>query len=109
VFVSFRFAGLLRSKFSAGSMTQASSTLQIRRHDYFGHLNFIILIVGLEIKPLYAINSDVVSLLTDSSFLVFSEFKYAIISIVVLYWFERMNILVFCQKGKQREELAIII
>jgi hypothetical protein len=69
-------------------MTQASSTLQIRRHDYSGHLNFIIPIVGLEIKPVYAINSDVVSLFADSSFLVFSEIEYVMISIVVFYWFE---------------------
>jgi hypothetical protein len=89
VFVSFKFACFLRSKFSADSMTQTSSTLQIRRHEYSGHLNFIIPIVGLEIKLLYIINSDVVSLFADSSYLlVFSEFKYVIISNVVLFWFE---------------------
>jgi len=43
-----------------------SSTLQIQKHGNFGDLDFIILFVG--ILPLYAINLDVVSLFTDSSF-----------------------------------------
>jgi len=43
-----------------------ASTLQIRKHEYFGGLDFIILFVG--ILPLYAINLSDVSLFIDSSF-----------------------------------------
>ena len=43
-----------------------ASTLQIRKHGYFGDLGFIILFVG--ILPLYAINLGVVSLFADSPF-----------------------------------------
>jgi len=39
--------------------------LQIRKHEYSGDLDFIILSVG--ILPLYAINLDVVSLIVDSA------------------------------------------
>jgi hypothetical protein len=89
VFVSFRFADLLGSKFSADLMTLASSTSQIRRHDYSIHFNFVIPIVCLEIELFYVINSDDVSLFAySSSFLVFSEFEYVMILIDVLYWFE---------------------
>jgi len=42
------------------------STLQIRKHEYFGDFKFIILFVG--IFPLYVINLDFVSLLADSPF-----------------------------------------
>jgi hypothetical protein len=66
-------------------MTKINMTREI-------NLNFLKSIVGIvtfiDIKPFYAINSDVASLFVDSSFLVFSEFKYVIISIDVLYWFE---------------------
>jgi hypothetical protein len=44
-----------------------ASTLQIRKHGYSGDFNFIILFV-VGIMPLYAINSDAVSLFADSSF-----------------------------------------
>jgi len=44
-----------------------ASTLQIRNHEYYGDLNFIILFVG--ILPLYAINLGVVSLFADLSFM----------------------------------------
>ncbi|KEH30687.1 transmembrane protein, putative [Medicago truncatula] len=42
-------------------MTLASSTLQIRRHDYSGDLNIVILLifVGIDALPFYAINMDV--------------------------------------------------
>jgi len=46
----------------------ASSTLQIRRHEYSGDLN-IVIFVGIDTLLFYAINMDVVSLFTDSSFL----------------------------------------
>jgi len=53
------------------TMTLASSTLQIRRHEYFGDMNIVILVifVGICTLPFYAINMDVVSLFTDLSFL----------------------------------------
>jgi hypothetical protein len=66
-------------------MTVVPSTLQIRKHDFSGHLNLLKSIAGIvtfvDIKPFYAINSDVVSLFTDLSFLVFSGFEYVMISI----------------------------
>jgi len=37
------------------------STLHIRKHEYFGNLNYIILFVG--ILPLYAINLGEVSII----------------------------------------------
>jgi len=53
-------------------MTMESSTLQIRRHKYFRDLN-IIICVGFSTFPFYAINMNVVSLFTDSSFYVFER------------------------------------
>jgi len=64
-------------------MTLASSTLQIRRHDYSGDLN-IVICVGICTLPFYAINMNVVSLFTDSSFLFLENLHY----IDVLYQFE---------------------
>ncbi|AES88711.1 transmembrane protein, putative [Medicago truncatula] len=43
-----------------------TSTLQIRKHEYFGDLSFIILFVG--ILPLYGIKLGAVSLFADSPF-----------------------------------------
>jgi len=43
-----------------------ASTLQIRKHEYFGDLGFIILFVGILL--MYAIYLGVVSLFADSSF-----------------------------------------
>jgi hypothetical protein len=82
----FVCSDLLQSNFSADSMTLASSTLQIRMHDYSGHLNFVISIVGfvLDIGPFFAINSEAVSFFADFSLLVFSEIEYVLISIDVL-------------------------
>jgi hypothetical protein len=92
MFVLFRFADLHRSKSIADLMTIAPSTLQIRKHDYSGHLNLLKSIVGIvtfaDIKPFYAINSDAVNLFVDLSFLVFSGFEYTMISIDVIYRFE---------------------
>jgi hypothetical protein len=66
-------------------MTLASSTSQIKIHDYSGHLKFVTSIVDfvLDIMPFYAINSDVVSLFADSSLLVFSEIEFVMILIDV--------------------------
>jgi hypothetical protein len=99
VFVLFRFADLRRSTSIADAMTIAPSTLLIRKHDSLEHLNLLKSIVGIvtfvDIKSFYAVNLDVVSLFVDSSFLVFSGFKYAIISIDVIYQFDWKNIDVF--------------
>ena len=82
--VCFWFPVLVRCLFDSGwkisfeqvqiqsmTMTLASSTLQIRRHEYSGDLNIVILVifVGIDTLPFYAINMDDVSLFTDSSFL----------------------------------------
>ncbi|AES95210.1 transmembrane protein, putative [Medicago truncatula] len=58
-----------------------TSTLQIRKHRYFGDLSFIILFVG--IFPLYAINLGVLSLFADSPFTFLAMFVSD-----VLYRFE---------------------
>jgi len=58
-----------------------TSMLQIRKHEYFGDLDFIILSVG--ILSLYAINLDAVSLFAESSFTFLAMFIYD-----VLYRFE---------------------
>jgi len=65
------------------SMTLASSTLQIRRHDYSGDLN-IVICVGICTLPFYAINMDDVSLFTDSSYSFLVNLHY----IDLLYQFE---------------------
>ena len=80
------------------TMTLASSTLQIRRHEYSGDINIVILVifVGIDTFPFYAINMDVVSLFTDSSFLFLAILNLYCID--VLYQFEWMNIVYFCQK-----------
>jgi len=67
------------------------STLQIRKHGYFGDLDFIILFVG--ILPLYAINLSVVILFADSSFMFFT-----MIAFDVLYQFEWISFCCFCKK-----------
>ncbi|KAK2432666.1 hypothetical protein QL285_018033 [Trifolium repens] len=59
-----------------------TSTLQIRRHGYFGDFNFIILFV-VGILPLYAINLDAVSLFADSSFTFLANVEYVIIFDVI--------------------------
>jgi len=57
--------------------------LQIRGHGYSGGLN-IVICVGICTLPFYAINMDVVSLFTNSSFLFLVNLHY----IDVLYQFE---------------------
>ncbi|AES64122.1 transmembrane protein, putative [Medicago truncatula] len=65
------------------SMILVLSTLQIRRHGYSGDLNMVIC-VGICILSFYAINMDVVSMFTNSSFLFLANLHY----INVLYQFE---------------------
>jgi hypothetical protein len=72
-------------------MILASSTLQIRRHRYSEHFQFVVFVgfvtlVG--ILSLYAINVDVVSLFADSSFSAFSVFElyYSMYSINLNEW-----------------------
>jgi hypothetical protein len=66
-------------------MTLASSTLQIRMHDYSRHLNFVISTVSfvIDIIPFYVINLDAASLFADSFLLIFSEIEYVMIPIDV--------------------------
>ncbi|RHN40755.1 hypothetical protein MtrunA17_Chr8g0358241 [Medicago truncatula] len=65
-------------------MTLTSSTLQIRRHEYSGDLNIVILVifVGIGTLPFYAINMDAVSLSTDSSFLFLANFDLYCIDVL---------------------------
>ena len=113
--VCFWFPVLVRCLFDSGwkinfeqvqirsmTMTLASSTLQIRRHEYSGDLNIVILIifVGIDTLPFYAINMDVVSLFTNSSFLFLANLDLYCID--VLYQVEWMNIVYFCQKKKEK-------
>jgi len=58
-----------------------ASTLQIRKHGYFGNLGFIILFA--DILPMYAINLSAVSLFADSTFTFLTMFVSD-----VLYQFE---------------------
>ncbi|AES62419.1 transmembrane protein, putative [Medicago truncatula] len=58
-----------------------ASMLQIRKHEYFGFLDFIILFVG--ILPLYAID------LGDVSLFAYSSFTFLVMFVSdVLYQFE---------------------
>ncbi|CAJ2639951.1 unnamed protein product [Trifolium pratense] len=63
-----------------------ASTLQIRRHGYFGDFNFIILFV-VGILPLYAINSDAVSFVRRFILYVFSDVDFVVV-FDVIYQFE---------------------
>ena len=93
--VCFWFPVLVRCLFDPGwkisfeqlqirsvTMTLASSTLQIQRQ-YFGDLNIVMLVifVGISTFPFYAINMDVVSLFTDSSFLFLANLYRCTLSI----------------------------
>jgi len=51
--------------------------LQIRKHEYFSDLDFIILFVG--ILPLYVINLGAVSFFADSPFTFLAMFVFNII------------------------------
>jgi len=80
------------------TITLASSTLQIQRHEYSRDFNIVILVIFVDIGTLtfYAINMDVVSLFTDSSFLFLANLNLHCID--VLYQFEWINVVYFCQK-----------
>jgi hypothetical protein len=72
-------------------MILASSTLQIRRHRYSEHFQFVVFVgfvTLVSILSLYAINVDVVSLFADSSFSAFSVFElyYSMYSINLNEW-----------------------
>jgi len=118
--VCFWFLILMRCLFDSGwkisfeqvqirSMTMilTSSTLQIRRHEYFGDINIVILVIFVGISTLlfYAINMDVVSLFTDSSFLFLVNLNLYCID--VLYQFELMYIVYFCQKKSIRQKTKL--
>src|SRR3954471_19877211 len=86
-------------------MTLVLSTLQIRKHDYFGHLNTVntLIFVGICNLPFYAINMDAMNLFADSSFLFL-----AILNLYcndVLYRFELMNIIYFLSQKKNNNHL----
>ncbi|AET05340.1 transmembrane protein, putative [Medicago truncatula] len=65
-----------------------ASSMHIRRHEDSGDLNTIILVIfiGIGTLPFYAINMDVVSLFTDSSFLFLVNLNLYCIDL--LYQFE---------------------
>jgi len=69
-------------------MTLVSSTLQIWGHEYSGDFNIVIFVifVGIGTLQFYAINMDVVSLFTDSSFLFLANLDLYYID--VLHQFE---------------------
>jgi len=107
--VGFWFPVLLRCLFDSGwkisfekvhiwSMTLTASTFQIRRHEYSKDLN-IVIFVCICTLPFYAISTVVVSLFTNSSFFLANLDLYCI---DVLYQFEWMNIVYFCQKKKNQ-------
>jgi len=73
------------------TMTLTSSTLQIQKHEYFGDLN-IVIFVGIDILPFYAINMDDVNLFIAN---------FDLYCIDVLYQFEWMNIVYFCKNKKK--------
>jgi len=88
------------------TMTLASSTLQIRRHEYSGDLNLVIF-VGTCTFPFYAINVDVVSLFTDSSFLLLANLDLYCIEINLNEWisfiFVKKKLLLFGCEIKYHE------
>jgi hypothetical protein len=63
----------------------------------FSQINCSI-IIFLDIKPFYVINSDVVSWFANSSFLIFKKFEYVLISMDLLYRFGWMNTIIFSKK-----------
>jgi len=81
--VSYLFTVLVRCLFDSGwkisfekvhiqSMILKSSTLEIRRQEYSGALN-IVLFEVIDTLPYYAINMDVVSFISNSSFSFFTS------------------------------------
>jgi len=74
------------------TMTLASSTLQIRRHEYSGDFNIVILVIFVGISTLffYAINMDVVSVHRFILF-VFSEFEFVLYLYTLSIWMNECN------------------
>jgi len=121
VFLCFWFPVLVRCLFDSGwnvsfeqvqirslTMSLTSSTLQIRRHEYSGDFNIVILVifVGICTLPFYVINMDVVSLFTDSSFLFLANLDLYCIN--VLYQFKWMNIVYFFKKKTFCHVLSLV-
>jgi len=69
-------------------MTMTFVSLHVRRHEYFGDLNIVILVIfiGIVTLPFYVINMDAMSLFTDSSFLFLANLDLYCID--VLHQFE---------------------
>jgi len=67
----------------------------------------IVIFVGIGTLLFYAINTDVVSLFADSSFLFLANLDLYCID--VLYQFEWMNIVYFCKKKKSSFKIIILI
>ena len=75
-----------------------ASTLQIRKHGYSGDFNFIIsFFVG--IMPLYAINSDAVSLFADSSFTFLAKLNMWLYLMYLSIWMNEYHFV--CVKKKK--------
>jgi len=74
VFDRFRLSDQLRS--SADPINDFGIIhVADRKHGYFGYLN-IVICVGICTLPFYAINMNVMSLFTDSSFLFLANLHY---------------------------------
>jgi hypothetical protein len=71
--------------------------MQIRRHNYSGYFDFIILFVGMNMS-FFAINLDIVSLFANLFFFIFSGIKF-VLEYDVLYKFQWMNIFYFSKKN----------
>ena len=84
------------------TMTLASSTLQIQRHEFSEDFN-IVIFVGICTLLFYAINMDVVSLFTDSSFL---NLNLNLYYIDVLHQFERISF-IFVKKKLSRATVFV--
>ena len=81
------------------SMTLVSSTLQIRRHEYFKDFN-IVIFKDIDTLSFYAINMDIVILFAKSPFLFLANLNLYCINI--LYQFEWINIFYFKNKIKSK-------
>jgi hypothetical protein len=65
--------------------TLVSSTLQIRRHEYFGHFNIVIFVCICNLS-FYAININVVSVFACSSFLFLAIINLYCIDVLFFIW-----------------------
>jgi hypothetical protein len=78
--VIFFLAHKLSDSKNEKSILYVSKNKRLFQTFEFGYLNFVIPMIGLEIKQFYAINSKALSLFEDLFFLFFSKFEYVIIS-----------------------------